>query len=416
MLAACDPGAALIRAWNTHTAEESGIDLRKAILVAAGKASMTMARAAVEKLGCAPPLGVVVAPPGSKPPASIHRALLRVFEADHPLPSQRNLIAAQAVADAARLAGSRRTPLLVLLSGGGSAHLTLPERGLTLADVRSVTDALIKAGAPIQELNTVRKKIEQLKGGKLARFVAPSPVFAFILSDVVGDPLPMIASGPTVDDDSTIEQAIEIIASRNVAAENVVEYLRKHAKAPAPPPLVNVTNTIIGSNAMAVDAARTCVEQLGFVLAETKGMIVGDAAERGRELAQRLIAARREISGPVAVVWGGETTVGVRGRGFGGRNQHAALAAAIELSGISGVALLTFATDGVDGVMPPLKPIHAGAIVTGESASIARRAGVAAQVALETFDSYGFTLAADAALTPGPTGTNVNDLWVALAY
>ncbi|MBY0310950.1 MAG: DUF4147 domain-containing protein [Phycisphaerales bacterium] len=421
VLSACEPGGAMVRAWVERERTHPEIDLRKAILVAAGKASMAMARAAVEKLGCVPPLGVVVAPAGSKPPASFHKALLRVFEADHPLPSQRNLIAAQGVADAARLASSRRTPLVVLLSGGGSAHLTLPERGLTLADVRSVTDGLMKAGATIQELNTVRKKIEQLKGGKLARFAAPSPVYAFILSDVVGDALPMIASGPTADDESTAAEAMDILTRRSVSAPNVMDTLRKRLAEAKPAVLTNVTNTIIGSNTLAIDAARLCVEQLGFVVAEVKGGLDGDASERGKELAARIIGARREQGGsrgggPVAVIWGGETTVSVRGKGFGGRNQHAALAAAIALAGEPSACLITLGTDGVDGVSPPGKPIHAGAIVTGESVAIARRAGFAAQIALETSDSYGFIAAAEAGLVTGPTGTNVNDVWVALGY
>lgn len=416
VLAACEPGGALVRSWNERERAQPEIDLRKAILVAAGKASLAMARAAVERLGCVPPLGVVVAPAGSKPPASFHKALLRVFEADHPLPSQRNLIAAQGVADAARLACSRRTPLVVLLSGGGSAHLTLPDRGLTLADVRSVTDALLKAGASIQELNTVRKRIEQLKGGKLARMASPSPVQTFILSDVVGDALPMIASGPTVDDESTAQEAMDILARRGVVAPNVMDYLRKRVSEAKPAPLTNATNVIIGSNTLAIDAARVCVEQLGFVVAEVRAGVEGDAGARGREIAARLIAARREQGGPVAVIWGGETTVSVRGKGQGGRNQHAALAAAIELAGEPSVVVITFGTDGVDGVPPSGRPAHAGAIVTGESVAIARRAGVAAQGALEASDSYGFAAAAEAGLLTGITGTNVNDVWVALGY
>ncbi len=408
----------MIRAWSRVEQEGAAGDFRKAILVAAGKASLVMTRAALEHLGCVPPLGVVVAPAGSKPPQSFHKALVRVFEADHPLPSQRNLIAAQAVADAARFASSRRTPLLVLLSGGGSAHLTLPERGLTLADVRAVTDAMLKAGATIGELNMVRRKIEQLKGGKLARLAAPSPVRTLALSDVVGDDLSVIASGPTADDPNSVAEVIDIITRLGVQAQaaSVLDHLRRHARDPAPSPLSNVTSCVIGSNVLAIDAARVCVEQLGFVVAEARSGVVGDAEERGRELALRLLEARRTHGTPVAVIWGGETTVRVRGKGSGGRNQHAALAAAMALAGERDAAVITFATDGVDGMAPPALPAHAGAIVTGESVAIARRAGAAAQLALDTCESYRFMLAAEAALNTGPTGTNVNDVWVGLAY
>lgn len=438
VLDAADPARALARAWERVPAEEQS-RLRGAVLLAAGKGSIAMARAAVDDLGVRPASGagsggVVVAPAGSRAPACLPAAGLRIFEADHPLPTQRNMIAAQALADAARLASSRRLPVLVLLSGGASAHLTLPERGLTLSDVRAVTDALLKAGAPIDELNAVRKRIEALKGGGLARLAAPSPVHVFVLSDVPGDRVDVIASGPCADDHTTDQQALGVVVNRAAEAHapNVAEHLRKRLKAqsmnmggPPRPAVTNATHTVIGSNAMAVDAARRELERLGFVIDECRTGVAGEAATAGRELAARLLAGKARNQGPTAVLWGGETTVcaaqpaagPAAAPAFGGRNQEAALAAATVLAGHAGVALACFATDGVDGTRPPAAPRpHAGALVTGDTMSAARRANLSIQSALDAHDSFALCAAAGVALKPGPTGTNVNDVWIGLAY
>ena len=184
------------------------------------------------------------------------------------------------------------------------------------------------------------------------------------------------------------------------------------------PAVTNAINTVIGSNVMAVMAAREHLEAMGFGIVETRFSVEGDAAMRGREMAELMM---RQAGGakPVAAVWGGETTVRVTTPGaFGGRNQQGALAAAIALRGKPGVSVMCFATDGVDGNTPPLKPVHAGAIVTGETVGIAARAGVGveAAAALAGHDSYRFAAAGEAAVKTGPTGTNVNDVWVGLAY
>jgi hydroxypyruvate reductase len=300
VLVAAEPGAALRRAWPPDEAERA--TLAGAVLLAAGKASVAMARAAVEELGVKGGGGVVVGPAGSRAPASFASAGLRLFEADHPLPTQRNMIAAQAVADAARLASSRKLPVVLLLSGGASAHLTLPERGLTLSDVRAVTDALLKAGATIGELNAVRKRIEMLKGGGLARLAAPSGVYVFVLSDVLGDRVDVIGSGPAAEDATTDEGALDVLASRGVegAAPNVVEFLRKRVKAkglgmggPPRAPVTNSVHTVVGSNAMAVEAARRQLEAAGFVIEEARSGVEGEAAEMGRLLAERVLGVRR---------------------------------------------------------------------------------------------------------------------------
>lgn len=425
VLHAVDAGDALVRHW--PASEEIAAALRGGVLVAAGKASLPMVRAAVDRLGVRPSVGVMLVPAGSKAPPSLNAAGLRIFEVDHPLPTQRNLIAARAMGDAARLASSRKLPLLVLLSGGASAHMTVPDRGLTLSDVRTVTDLLLKSGASIEEINTVRQCCETLKAGGLARLAAPTPVRAFILSDVLGgaedtDPIGLIASGPTADVVRSPAHALRVLEARGLidAAPNIAIHLSALVKsAPMVPAVANAINTVIGSNVLAVMAAREALEGMGFGIVETRFSVEGDAAARGREMAELMM---RHVSGskPAAAVWGGETTVRVTtpgsGGAFGGRNQQGALAAAITLRGKPGVSVMCFATDGVDGNTPPVKPVHAGAIVTGETAAIAARAGVEAAAALAGFDSYRFAAAGEAAIKTGPTGTNVNDIWVGLAW
>lgn len=422
VLRAVDAGDALVRHW--PASDEVAAALRGGVLVAAGKASLPMVRAAVDRLGVRPSLGVMLIPAGSKPPPSLNAAGLRLFEVDHPLPTQRNLIAARAVGDAARLASSRKLPLLVLLSGGASAHMTVPDRGLTLSDVRTITDLLLKSGATVEEINCVRQCCETLKAGGLARMAAPTPVHAFILSDVLGsgsdpDPIGVIASGPTADVVRTPADALRVLESRGLldALPSIAIHLRALIKAPTViAPVTNAINTVIGSNVMAVMAAREHLESAGFTIVETRFGVEGDAAMRGREMAE-LMAKHAGTGKPVAAVWGGETTVRVTTPGaYGGRNQQGALAAAIALRGKPGVGVMCFATDGVDGNTPPVKPVHAGAIVTGETAGIAERAGVEAAAALASHDSYRFAVAGEAAVKTGATGTNVNDVWVGLAY
>jgi hydroxypyruvate reductase len=428
VLSAADPAEAVVRNWPSDPAFAER--LKGGMLVAAGKASMAMARAAVERCGVRPSVGVVITATGTKCPPVLHAAGVRVFEADHPLPSQRNLIAARAASDAARLASSRRLPLLTLISGGASAHLTFPQPGITLSDIRAITDALMRAGATIAELNVVRTCLEQLKGGGLARLASPSPVYSMILSDVLGDSVKVIASGPTADGRPMPDKAMRVMEIRRVmeAAPSVTAKLKAMLAKPAPPPpaVENATNLIVGSNAMAVVSARDTLEKQGFAISEARMHVDGESRLLGEAFAGAILRAKGKGAGkPVALVWGGETTVtvGAPTAGHGGRNQEAALAAAIALAGHQNVAAMFLATDGVDGVAPAGGRAHGGALVTGESVAMARAAGVDAAKALAKHDSYSFVRALESAnpgeravIPLGPTGTNVNDLWVGLAY
>ncbi len=390
-------------------------------IVGAGKAALEMAHAASEKLGHdVGAFAVAVVPellhgvdPASRPPG--------LYPADHPLPTGRNLRAAEAIAEVAREA-SRAGTLLALLSGGGSAHLTLPAEGLSLDDIRAVTDALLRSGADIEQLNTVRKHAERLKGGRLAALAAPARVHAFILSDVIGDRLDAIASGPTAPDPTTYADALGVLdrwharaASPALTAHLEAGRRAEHPETPKPgdPIFDRVTNTIIGSNHTAVEAAAHAASRLGFhVLAKRTG-VRGEAGRFGEALAET--ARRLHPPGaprPAAAIFGGETTVAVGASdGRGGRCQHAALSAALGLRDAKDIAIAVLATDGIDGPTDA-----AGAIVTGSTGAAADHRGLDPALALRRHNSHPLLDAVGALLRTGPTGTNVNDLGIILRY
>ncbi len=427
VLAAADPGAAVLRHWPQELAG------RPCRVVAAGKAAAAMVLGLVERCGAEIADGVVVGPPGVGAPLVGQGTHLEVFEADHPLATERNVLAARRVAEfvgagAGDPGAAGGTALVVLLSGGASALLTLPAGDLTLADVRGVTGALLRAGAPIEDLNCVRKHCEVLKGGGLARLAQPVPVYALILSDVVGDRLDVIASGPTAPDPSTYTEALGVLdrCGARGACPAVAAHLEAGAGGHRPetvkagdPALAGVVNTIVGGNAMALDAGAPRAAELGFEVAEIRVGVVGEAREVGRRLAERLRSARGKGAGatrPIAMIWGGETTVTVTGRGFGGRNQEAALGAAFGLAGEEGLVVAAFATDGVDGTAPPGSRAHAGGIVTGGTLVRALALGIQPEAVLGANDSYAFFEQVGAPIVRGPTGTNVNDVLLGLAY
>ncbi len=406
--------------------------LHECRVLAVGKAARPMAAAAAARLGKRLVAGVVIAPqPGIPQPAPIPG--FEVHAADHPLPTARNLAAATAAADLVRTIGPDQS-LLVLLSGGASALLTLPAATLTLDDLRAVTGALLRAGATIDDLNCIRKHCEQLKGGGLARLAVESGcrrVVCLILSDVVGDRPDVIGSGPTAPDPTTYVDALGVLSRFDLldSAPAIAAHLRAgasgtHAETlkPGDPILARIENTLIGSNQLAVDAAAAHLRNLGFQIVEARSGVTGEAREVGSKLAQRIINSEAvppsTHGAPRAIVWGGETTVTVRGTGAGGRNQELALVAAIALDGVPGGVVISFATDGVDGASDA-----AGAVVDGQTAALARAAGLDPVAALASNDSHGFFARLDVAthekgrrtlIRTGPTETNVNDLMIGL--
>lgn len=377
----------------------------RVVLVGAGKAAAGMARAAERHYENA--RGVVVTRYGHAAPCE----RVEVLEAGHPVPDEASVAASARVIDA--LAGLGPDDLVVcLISGGGSALLTAPADGLTLADLASVNEALLASGATIREMNVVRKHLSRVKGGRLARHVAPAQLLTVLISDVPGDDPASIASGPTVPDASTFAQAREVVERYALTLPDAVHAHLEAALDETPKPgdaaFANARVVMAASPRQSLEAAAELARESGVT-----PLILGDALEgESRELGRLLAGIARSVRThgdpvrpPAVILSGGETTVTLREpRGRGGPNAECALGLALALDGLPGVHALCADTDGIDG--------HgglAGAIVGPDTLARARAAGHAPREALEHHDAYGLFEAIGAALEPGPTGTNVND-------
>jgi glycerate 2-kinase len=404
-LRAVDPAAAVQRCLTPE--DFSGAS--RIFVVGAGKAGAAMAEAAEELVGDRITTGVVSVP--ALPPRCIKH--VEFVLGGHPLPTAGSLRAGNAIARL--LEKTTDTDLvLVLLSGGGSALLELLRPGILLEDLQSMNRLLLKSGASIREINRLRGPLSLLKAGGLARLAHPARVLGLILSDVVGNSLETIASGPTVIQKYTpaeIAAVLEKYHLREILPPSILNGLDQYnTSAPESPlPAVRVENRIIASNRLAGEAAGEAAKRLGFHLAYLADDWQGEAREAGKRFADRLL---REIGrGPACCIAGGESTVTIRGHGKGGRNQEAALAAAIILDGKPDIALSTLATDGVDGPTDA-----AGAIVTGQTIERARQLGMDPHQYLNDNNSYPFFSALEDLTLTGPTGTNVNDLMFGLVY
>ena len=426
-LAAVEPAAALRRwvqregDWLTVGAQRYDLrEIERVWVVGAGKAGATMAEAIEELLGPQLHAGLVIVKDDG---ATLPKLRTALPIAGHPLPDQRGVTAAKEIERYLAQAGERDL-VLALISGGGSALLSLPVAGVELADLQTLTRELLACGATIDEINTLRKHLDRLKGGGLVRAAAPAQVAALILSDVVGSPLDVIASGPTVADPSTFASALAIIERyglRERLPSAIVAHLQRgaageHPETPKPGDALfaRVQNQIIADNRQAAEAALAVAQNLGWNSAILSTSVEGEAREVGRVLAaigRELAEQQRPLPLPACLIVGGETTVTLRGNGTGGRNQELALAALAPLAGCERVALITLATDGGDGPTDA-----AGAVVTGESLARAQALGLDLPLVLANNDAYPFFAALEDLLRPGPTGTNVNDLAFLLAF
>ena len=388
-----------------------------AYVVAVGKAGGYMAETLEEILGDAVRGGVATIPKHA--PAPKLRRITPVV-AGHPIPDEGSLEAGRLALRAAEKARESRVPLIVLLSGGGSAMAEHLPPGLPLEDLRVVTELLLKCGASIDEINAVRKHLSLIKGGRLAAAASPSPVLTLILSDVVGDRLDTVASGPTVPDPTTYEDALRVLQRYDllaVAPRSVAELLAKgrsgdFPETPKPGELSNSFPVVIGNNMTALRAMKEFSEKLGLNAIILTSMLQGEAREAAKTLAAITLEARRSgspIDPPAAILCGGETTVTVKGQGKGGRNQEFALAAAISIAGEEGVAIAAMGSDGIDG---PTEV--AGAVVDGRTFHVARRLGIDPLTYLRENDSYTFFKLVGGHIVTGPTGTNVNDFYLGI--
>lgn len=374
-------------------------------VIGAGKASASMARAVERILGRRITGGLVTVPDGTA--ASVHR--LQLMPASHPIPDHRGVEGARRILDIAHAAGPRDL-LICLISGGASALLPAPVPGLSLAAKQEITRQLLNAGANIQEMNAVRKHLSLVKGGQLAAAAFPAAVITLILSDVVGDRLDVIGSGPTVADSHRLAGAEAVLRKYGVAIPPGV--LQETPQA-GDPRLARVQNLIVGSNRLALDAAARKAKELGYRTLVLSTSIEGETRDIARmhaAIAREVQESGRPLRRPACILSGGETTVTVRGNGLGGRNQEFVLAAAIELGdGFGSVTIFSAGTDGLDGPTDA-----AGAIADAHTLARAAKLHLDARAFLDRNDSYRFFESVDGLIKTGPTGTNVMDVRILL--
>ncbi|MGQ4809343.1 D-glycerate 2-kinase [Candidatus Entotheonellaceae bacterium PAL068K] len=421
-IAAVDPVTAIQRAVSRdgETLLVNGVpyDLRcydRVYVVGGGKAGTTMAQGLEAVLQERLSAGVITVKVGHAAPVSG----VTVYEAGHPIPDAAGVKGAEALMRLAQQAGTGDL-VFCLLSGGGSALLPAPSAGISLAEKQQITGLLLECGASIDDINVIRKHLSRLKGGQLARLIAPATLITLVLSDVVGNHLDAIASGPTVPDTSTFQDCLDIVTRFNLLHRLPVS-VRTHlqrgqageiAETPKAGTLSRTQTAIIGNNREALQAARQTAQSLGYATLILSSTIQGETRDIARMHAAMVQEMRHNgapLAPPACVISGGETTVTRRGDGKGGRNQEFVLAAALDIAGLERVVVLSAGTDGTDGPTDA-----AGAIADGRTVARARALGLDPDGSLRRNDAYHFFAALDDLLITGPTGTNVMDMHLLL--
>jgi glycerate 2-kinase len=423
-LKAVDPGEAI----RTHVRREGDhlhvadrtYDLRQyeaAYVIGVGKAGAAMALAVEALVGDRLRGGHVIVKYGHGGPVK-H---ITLHEAGHPIPDEAGVRATRTLIDFVKDRGSRDL-LICLISGGGSALSPAPVDGITLAEKQEVTRQLLACGATIHEINALRKHISQIKGGQLTRLAAPATLITLVLSDVVGDALDVIASGPTVPDTSTFADSLEILDKYRLL-DHVPEAVRRHLEAgrageipetpkPGDAVFAYTQTVLIGRNLQALEAASRQATDLGYQPLILSSVIEGETREVAKVhagIAKEVLASGHPLAPPACILSGGETTVTLRGQGKGGRSQEFALTMALEIRGIPGIAVLSGGTDGTDGPTDA-----AGASADWTTCERAERLGLQPRLALERNDAYPFFADLGDLLITGPTQTNVMDVRIML--
>jgi len=388
-------------------------DYNNIYVLGAGKATAAMAQAVEEVLSKRITAGFINVKYGHTRPLKY----ITVKEAGHPLPDAAGLQGSEKIIRLLQAAGEKDL-IIFIISGGGSALLPSPVPGLTLKDLQKTTQTLLEVGANIDEINTLRKHLSRLKGGRLAKLAYPATLISLILSDVVGDNLGSIASGPTAPDESFYHNCIRIIDKfdiRKKIPKRVLDYFVSGQNGKVEetvksedPVFRQVQNVIIGSNIQAVKEAKRRAETLGYNCLILSSSMEGEAKEVAKmhaSIAKEIISTKNPLPPPACVISGGETTVTLRGYGIGGRNQEFALAAAIEIDGLDNTLILSCGTDGTDGPTDA-----AGAFADGQTLNRAKQKQMDADKYLLDNNSYSFFKALDDLVLTGPTFTNVMDL------
>jgi len=390
-------------------------EYRNIYVLGGGKASGLMAEAIEEILGDKITSGIINVLKGTE--KMVKTKKIKINGATHPIPGEEGVNSTKAMLEIARKAG-KDDLIIALISGGGSALMPCPADPVTLEDKKTVTNLLLKCGATINEINVVRKHLSEFKGGQLAKTAYPATLVNLIISDVVGDPLDIIASGPTVPDSSTFQDAYNVLKKYNLLnkiPENIKKRIQlglsgKIEETPKPGDKIfrNVHNILIASNRTACVAAVKKARELGINSMLLSTYIEGEARHVGAVLAglaKEIHNYDTPIKKPAVIVCGGETTVTVVGNGKGGRNQELALGSALKISGLNGIVIASVGTDGKDGTSDA-----AGAIVDGQTLKRAQKLGLDATKYLANNNSYMFFKKLGDAIFTGTTGTNVNDL------
>ncbi len=418
-LLAVDPYKAVSRHCDYVLSRYEKEKLKKFYVVSFGKAASLMARALVDGVGNALTKGIVITKYGHAEKQHFTDTIA-VYEAGHPIPDENGVLATEEVLRLLKQA-DENTFVVFLISGGGSALLCCPYEGVSFAEKQAVTRLLLKAGANIQELNAVRKHISAVKGGRLAEIAYPAKMVSLILSDVIGDQLDVIASGPTSPDTSTYDNAMKVIQKYGLAARmpgNIINFLTKGTQGyiPETPKMgalifSGMNNIIIGSNAIAVEAAKKAAERSGYKTTVISTELSGEASQVAKDLAKAALDRKKMLhrGEKVCLIASGETTVTVKGDGKGGRNTELALAFGIEIQGEPGITFLSADTDGTDGPTDA-----AGAIVTSQMISEAVKYELDPQDYLTRNDSDIFFSTIKGLIITGPTGTNVMDIQLIL--
>jgi glycerate 2-kinase len=391
----------------------------RVLVIGGGKASSAMALAIERILESRLTGGIINVPVYTKPwPKS---KIIQFHKATHPIPSQ---VGVDGVQEMLELVGKPKVDDLVicLISGGGSSLLPLPQNPITLADIQNTTDFLLRSGAEINEINTIRKHLSAVKGGRLAEKLFPATVLALIISDVVGDRLDSVASGPTVPDPTTFSDAFQILRKYdllNRIPRRVKEEITRglHDKSRETPKsgsriFDRVHNILVGTNRGSCLAAASHLRKLGYRTLVLSTQVQGEAKEVGKIYAGILHDMRSgtTMPPPCAIVAGGETTVTIKDGGKGGRNQELVLSAALNISGLKNVVIASMGTDGVDGPTDA-----AGSIADGQTLERAKRLNLELKRFLATHNSYLFFKKLGDLIVTGPSGTNVNDVMVLIA-
>lgn len=385
--------------------KEIEIKEKKLFLIAIGKAAWRMANAAKEELADKIKNGIIITKyQHSK--GEIEN--IEIYEAGHPIPDENSIKATEKAIELIRDLEDDYG-ILFLISGGGSALFEIPEEGIDLSDIQDITDQLLKSGAEITEINAIRKRLSKVKGGKFAEMVYPKKIYALVLSDVLGDRLDSIASGPSYEDSTTTEEAIGIVKKYNI---KINEKIKMNLEKETPKKVENAEHIIIGSIKIACDSAIKKAKELGYNTILLTTILNCEAREAGKffaNIAKEELKSDNPIEKPCAIIAGGETVVNVKGNGLGGRNQELAYSFAFEIEGRKNVVFASVGTDGTDGPTDA-----AGGIVDGNTIEKIRSKGIDPYIFLENNDSYNGLDAADALLKTGPTGTNVNDIMILL--